>query len=75
MNAFDVGLCILAAAFVLFGLLRGLVRIVLSIVSLIAAFVVASTWHATMATRFEAPRIAAWAQRKEPLTFVAITRS
>jgi membrane protein required for colicin V production len=67
VNPFDVGLCILAAAFVLYGLLRGLVRIVVSIVSLFAAFVVASLWHEPLAAQWEAPRIAAWA-----VLFVAV---
>ena len=68
MNAFDIGLCVLAAVLVVYGLLRGLVRIVLSLVSLAVAFVVANAWHEPLAQTLESwgtgppvARIAAWA--------------
>lgn len=67
MNAFDLGFCILAAALVLYGIVRGLVRVVLSIVSLVAAFAVANAWHESLAGHWAASgaeasvlRIAAW---------------
>ena len=68
MNAFDLVFCILLAALVVYGLLRGLVQVVLSIAALVGAFVAANAWHEPLAQHFEASggalpvrRIAAWA--------------
>jgi membrane protein required for colicin V production len=68
VNGFDVALALLAAVLVVYGLLRGLVRLVLSAVSLVAAFVAANLWHEDLATHWAASgasssalRIAAWA--------------
>ena len=67
MNAFDLVFCILLAALVVYGLLRGLVQVVLSIAALVGAFVAANAWHEPLAQHFEASggalpvrRIAAW---------------
>ena len=67
MNAFDLGLCVLAALLALYGLWRGLVRILISAVSLAVAFVVANVWHESLASHWQASgasapalRIAAW---------------
>jgi len=68
VNPFDLIFCILLAALVLYGLLRGLVQVVLSLASLVAAFVIANAWHESLAGHLEASgaglavrRIAAWA--------------
>ncbi|HEX5043451.1 MAG TPA: CvpA family protein [Candidatus Polarisedimenticolaceae bacterium] len=68
MNAFDLTFGILLAALVLYGLLRGLVRVVLSIAALIGAFLAANAWHEPLAAHLEASgaalplrRIVAWA--------------
>ena len=68
MNAFDLVVCILLAVLVLYGLVRGLVQVVLSIGALIAAFVVANAWHEPLASTSRPPaptlsvrRIVAWA--------------
>lgn len=67
MNAFDLGLCVLAALLVLYGLWRGLLRILFSAASLAVAFVVANVWHEALARHWAASgagapalRIAAW---------------
>ena len=68
MNAFDLTFWILLAALVLYGLLRGLVQVVLSMAALVGAFVAANAWHEALANHLQASgaalpvrRIAAWA--------------
>ena len=68
MNAFDLTFCILLAALVLYGLLRGLVQVVLSLAALVGGFLAANAWHEGLAQHLGASgaalpvrRIVAWA--------------
>ena len=68
MNAIDLTFCILLAALVLYGLLRGLVQVVLSMAALVGAFMAANAWHEPLANHLQASgaalpvrRIVAWA--------------
>ncbi len=49
MNGFDIALVVLVAAAVVFGLLNGLVRILIGLAALLVAFVLAARYHAALA--------------------------
>jgi membrane protein required for colicin V production len=49
VNGFDIALVVLASVLVLLGLLKGLIRILVGLTALIAAFVLASRYHGTLA--------------------------
>jgi membrane protein required for colicin V production len=49
VNAFDIVLLIIAAILVLFGVVKGLVRILIGMAALVAAFVLAAQFHRPLA--------------------------
>ncbi len=51
MNYFDIFLLAMACVLVLFGVLKGLVRILIGVAALIAAFALAARYHAPLAQR------------------------
>jgi membrane protein required for colicin V production len=53
MNFFDIALLILACVLVLFGVVKGLVRILIGFAAFIAAFAVAARFHQPMAARMD----------------------
>ncbi len=68
MNGFDIALTVLMVAAVLYGLVKGLVRIALGVGALVAAFVVASRfsaaaapWFGFLASAAETRRLVAYA--------------
>lgn len=67
MNGFDVALLALACVLVVFGMVKGLVRILIGLAALVAAFALAARFHEPLADR-----IAAWADLAvEPRRLIA----
>lgn len=54
MNGFDVALLALACVLVLLGMIKGLVRILIGVAALVAAFAVAARFHEPLAERLAA---------------------
>jgi membrane protein required for colicin V production len=63
VNGFDLILCALFAALVLYGLVRGLVHVACSMAALVAAFAAANAWHEPLAAHFQASGAALSARR------------
>jgi len=55
MNGFDIGLVTLLGILVVVGLLKGMVRILVGLLALVAAFLVASRFHGGLAARLGVP--------------------
>jgi membrane protein required for colicin V production len=51
MNVFDIVLLVLACGLVLLGMMKGLVRIVIGLAALLAAFFIAASYHQPLAQR------------------------
>lgn len=66
MNQFDVMLLVLACVLVVLGMLKGLVRILIGLAALIAAFALAARYHQPLAQRFSGLEIGF-----EPLSLIA----
>ena len=66
MNTFDVVLLALACVLVVLGMLKGLVRILIGLAALVAAFAVAARFHAGLAQR-----LAGWNAGEEALRLLA----
>ena len=52
MNSFDIILLVAACLLVVLGMVKGLVRILIGVAALIAAFALAATYHQPLAARF-----------------------
>ena len=50
MNGFDIALLVLACVLVVFGMIKGLVRILIGVAALIAAFALAAHYHQPLAS-------------------------
>jgi membrane protein required for colicin V production len=66
VNGFDIVLLVLACLLVVVGMVKGLVRILIGVAALIAAFAVAARYHQPLADRLSGLEIGA-----EPLRFIA----
>jgi len=66
LNGFDIGLLVLACVLVLVGMARGLVRILIGIAALIAAFILAARFHRPLSEQLVAIEIG-----EEPLRLLA----
>jgi len=53
MNSFDVALLVVACVLVVIGMLKGLVRILIGIAALVAAFALAARYHQPLADRLQ----------------------
>jgi membrane protein required for colicin V production len=60
MNTFDVALLALACVFVVIGMLKGLVRILIGLAALVAAFALAARYHQPLADRLSGLEIPSW---------------
>ncbi len=65
MNHFDIVLLVLACVLVVFGMIKGLVRILIGLGALVAAFAVAARFHQPLAQRLSGLQIAS-----EPLKLI-----
>jgi membrane protein required for colicin V production len=63
MNAFDIVLLVLACGLVLYGMIKGLVRILIGVAALVAAFVLAARFHQPLAEQFSGINIGAEPRR------------